>query len=60
MQIAEEVASKHGLVALLQEKLGRRGSSGKQQLVHLTLCGAQLLNPGDLTQSPVTPRFSPS
>ena len=52
MQICEEVASKHGLVALLQEKpfAGVNGSGKHNNWSISTLCGAQLLNPGDLTQ----------
>ena len=51
MQICEEVATKHGLVALLQEKpfAGVNGSGKHNNWSISTLCGAQLLNPGDLT-----------
>ena len=61
MQIAEEVASKHGLVALLQEKpfAGVNGSGKHNNWSISTLCGAQLLNPGDLTQRSGNPEIFP-
>ena len=51
MQIAEEVARKHDLACLLQEKpfAGVNGSGKHNNWSISTLCGAQLLNPGDLT-----------
>jgi glutamine synthetase len=50
MQIVEEVAAKHGLAALFQEKpfAGINGSGKHNNWSISTLCGAQLLNPGDL------------
>ena len=61
MQICEEVASKHGLVALLQEKpfAGVNGSGKHNNWSISTLCGAQLLNPGDLTQRSGNPEIFP-
>ena len=61
MQICEEVASKHGLVALLQEKpfSGVNGSGKHNNWSISTLCGAQLLNPGDLTKRSGNPEIFP-
>jgi glutamine synthetase len=52
MQIVEEVAAKHGLAALFQEKpfKGVNGSGKHNNWSISTLCGAQLLNPGDLME----------
>jgi len=52
MQIVEEVAAKHGLAALFQEKpfAGINGSGKHNNWSISTLCGAQLLNPGDLSK----------
>eukprot|EP00240_Pyramimonas_obovata_P002432 CAMPEP_0118935940 /NCGR_PEP_ID=MMETSP1169-20130426/15916_1 /TAXON_ID=36882 /ORGANISM="Pyramimonas obovata, Strain CCMP722" /LENGTH=758 /DNA_ID=CAMNT_0006879023 /DNA_START=83 /DNA_END=2359 /DNA_ORIENTATION=- len=53
MQIMEEVAAKHGLVALLQEKpfAGINGSGKHNNWSLATKCGVQLLNPGSLTKA---------
>jgi len=52
MQICEEVATKHDLACLLQEKpfAGVNGSGKHNNWSISTLCGAQLLNPSDLTK----------
>ena len=52
MQICEEVALKHDLACLLQEKpfAGVNGSGKHNNWSISTLCGTQLLNPGDLTK----------
>ena len=56
MQICEEVALKHDLVCLLQEKPSLASTVwAAQQRSISTLCGTQLLNPGDLTRSLETP-----
>ena len=61
MQICEEVAAKHGLAALLQEKpfAGVNGSGKHNNWSISTLCGAQLLNPGDLTKRSGNPELFP-
>ena len=69
MQIMEEVAPKHGLRALLHEKpfAGVNGSGKHNNWSISTLCGAQLLNPGDLAKKmkgdttlfPIVSSFSP-
>ena len=61
MQICEEVAAKHGLAALLQEKpfAGVNGSGKHNNWSISTLCGAQLLNPGDLTARSGNPELFP-
>lgn len=61
MQICEEVAAKHGLAALLQEKpfAGINGSGKHNNWSISTLCGAQLLNPGDLTARSGNPELFP-
>ena len=55
------MASKHGLVALLQEKpfAGVNGSGKHNNWSISTLCGAQLLNPGDLTKRSGNPEIFP-
>lgn len=52
MQIAEEVAPKHGLRAIFHEKpfQGVNGSGKHNNWSISTKCGAQLLNPGDLSR----------
>eukprot|EP00240_Pyramimonas_obovata_P002525 CAMPEP_0118958484 /NCGR_PEP_ID=MMETSP1169-20130426/62644_1 /TAXON_ID=36882 /ORGANISM="Pyramimonas obovata, Strain CCMP722" /LENGTH=736 /DNA_ID=CAMNT_0006906601 /DNA_START=46 /DNA_END=2256 /DNA_ORIENTATION=- len=52
MQICEEVAPKYGLRTILQEKpfQGVNGSGKHNNWSISTKCGAQLLNPGDLTK----------
>lgn len=61
MQIAEEVARKHDLACLLQEKpfAGVNGSGKHNNWSISTLCGAQLLNPGDLTAKSGNPNLFP-
>ena len=61
MQICEEVARKHGLAALIQEKpfAGVNGSGKHNNWSISTLCGTQLLNPGDLTAKSGNPSLFP-
>ena len=61
MQICEEVAAKHDLACLLQEKpfAGVNGSGKHNNWSISTLCGAQLLNPGDLTAKSGNPELFP-
>lgn len=61
MQICEEVAQKHDLACLLQEKpfAGVNGSGKHNNWSISTLCGTQLLNPGDLTKKSGNPELFP-
>jgi glutamine synthetase len=61
MQIVDEVAAKHGLAALFQEKpfQGVNGSGKHNNWSVSTLCGAQLLNPEDLTDKSNNPDLFP-
>ncbi|KAK3268147.1 hypothetical protein CYMTET_23333 [Cymbomonas tetramitiformis] len=61
MQIMEEVAAKHGLAALLQEKpfAGVNGSGKHNNWSLSTACGTQLLNPTDLTAAFGKPELFP-
>mmetsp|Transcript_40131 Transcript_40131/g.99328 ORF Transcript_40131/g.99328 Transcript_40131/m.99328 type:complete len:722 (+) Transcript_40131:67-2232(+) len=61
MQICEEVAEKHGLACLLQEKpfQGVNGSGKHNNWSISTLEGVQLLNPADITKRSGNPEIFP-
>jgi len=61
MQVCEEVARKHDLACLMQEKpfAGVNGSGKHNNWSISTLCGAQLLNPEDLTKRSGNPELFP-
>jgi len=61
MQLCEEIAPKHGLACLFQEKpfQGVNGSGKHNNWSISTLCGAQLLNPEDLAEKSGTSELFP-